>query len=443
MAHESGAPPFAGLPAPAIARALAAVADRPDDLAEVYFERRAELELPPAEARVGLRERFEEGLAVRLLRGRRAWSAARDRIAGRELADALRQVARALPPAFAEPELALAPYAPELPRAELAAFPGELERALRRHLAAFPFRLTVRWHRRDLQVVGPRWVPEAERERFASFEVELPWGRTGGLAARLDADAARRLARALVTRFRAREAPPPPAGRPPLLLSPEATAVVLHEGVAHALEADLLALGGRAEAAIGRALGLASLDVLDDPRRAPAGAERASDDEGVPVERRWLLRAGRVEQPLADRRAAAGSEALAAGSGFRASRHAPPRPRTYHLELTPGEETEERLFALAEGGLWVGEVDAGRLDPRSGEVRLHVPCARWIRGGAPAEAVGPFTLATRVAELLGGIVAIGRQAEPAGAGWCAKAGERRAVWATAPHLLFVGPEVRP
>ena len=34
-------------------------------------------------------------------------------------------------------------------------------------------------------------------------------------------------------------------------------------------------------------------------------------------------------------------------------------------------------------------------------------------------------------------------AEPAGAGWCAKAGERRAVWATVPHLLLEGPEVLP
>jgi PmbA protein len=435
--------PFAGLDPPAVARALAAIADQPDDLAEVYFERRAELELPGAEAGPGLRERREEGLAVRLVRGRRAWSASRDRIGTRELADTLRQVARAMPTAAPSPELELEPWRAPAPRAELLALPGELERALRRRHVAFPLRLAARWHRRDLRVVGARWSGPPEREVFFSVEVELPWGRYGALEPRLDGAAAERLAQALVARFRARDAASPAAGRPPVLMAPAATAVFLHEGVAHACESDLLALAGGAEAAIGRVLGPAGLDVLDDPARAPVGVERASDDEGLPVERRWLLRGGRVEQPIADARAARDSALLAAGSGFRADRHAPPRPRTYHLELLPGDAERERLFALADGGLYLTEIDSGRLDPRSGELVLHAPHARRIAMGGAGEPVGAFTLRGSMAALLGGVVAIGREAEVAGAGWCAKAGERRPVWATVPHLLLAGCEVRP
>jgi len=435
--------PFGGLDRAALSRALAAIADRPDDTAEIYLERRAEAELPPPETRTGERRRVEEGLAVRLIREDRAWSAARDRIGGGELVDALRQVARTLPPALAEPRLEPVPWTPRPPATMLAAFGGEVERALRRRHVAFPSRITSRWHRRDLQVVGPLWVPEPEREEFCSFEVELPWGRSGGLSRRLDGPCAERLARVLAARFRARDAAPPEAGRPPLLLAPEAAAILLHEAVAHALEADLLALGGRPEGAIGRELGGPDLDILDDPGRAPEGAERRSDDEGVPVARRWLLRGGRVEQPIADQRHARGSDRLLPGSGFRSGRHTPPRPRTHHLELAPGAESLENLHALAEGGLWVGEIDAGRLDPRSGEVLLHAPCGRRIRGRAPAESVGPFTIATRVAELLAAIVGIGSEPEPAGAGWCAKANERRPVWATVPPLVVAGPEVRP
>ena len=435
--------PFAGLDPPSVARALAAIADQPDDAAEVYFERRAELELPPYDAGPGLRERCEEGLAARLVRGRRAWSASRDRLGTRELAEALRQVARALPAAAPSPELELAPFRAPAPRAELLAFPPALERALRRRHVAFPLRIATRWHRRDLLVVGSRWSARPEREAFFSVDVDLPWGRAGALETRLDGEAAERLAAALLLRFRARDASPPPTGRPPLLLAPAAAAVVLHEGVAHALEADLLALAGRPEAAIGRQLGPAGVDVLDDPSRAPAGVERATDDEGLPVERRWLLRAGRVEQPLADARAARDSALLAPGSGFRAHRHAPPRPRTHHLELLPGEAGLDALLAAAEGGLLVSELDAGRLDPWTGELVLHAPCARRVRGGEAAEPVGPFTVVGRIAELLGGIVAVGREVEVAGAGWCAKAGERRAVWATVPHVVVAGLEVRP
>lgn len=442
MAGELPSEPFAGLDPGALARALAAIADAPDDAAEIYLERRAEAELPPPGTRTGERRRYEEGLAVRLIRGERAWSAARDRIGGAELAEALRQVARALPPALAEPRITLAPFAPEPPAGALAGFAGEVERALRRRHVAFPLQITTRWHRRDLQVVGPLWVPEPEREVFCSFEVELPWGRTGGLARRLDGDCAERLARALAARFRARDAPPPASGRPPLLFAPAAAAVLLHEGVAHALEADLLALGGRPEGAIGRELGPAGLDILDDPGRAPEGAARRTDDEGLPVARRWLLRGGRVEQPIADLRHARGSELLLPGSGFRSGRHTPPRPRTHHLELAPGSGSVEQLFALAQGGLWIGEIDAGRLDPRTGEVILHAPCGRRIQSGAPGESVGPFAIVTRVAELLASIAAVGSAPEPAGAGWCAKANERRPVWATVPAMVVSGLEVR-
>lgn len=437
---------WAKLETAAVARALAAIAQEPGDLAEVYFERRVDAEWPPAEARCGLRLSREEGLAVRLVRGDRAWVASRDGISGGELLSALRQVARAQPAAMVEPELATGPL-PTVPVATLRSFGGELERAIRRHHVAFPFRLTTRWHRRDLQVVGPLWVPESEREVFYSLEVELPWGRFGALATALQVGEAERVARALVARFRARDAPPPLDGRYPLLLAPGATAVLLHEAVGHALEADLLDEGGHgapraasaARLAVG-GVGARALDVLDDPRRAPRGVDRTTDDEGQPVVRRWLVRGGSVDQPIADALHAARS-ALLAGSGFRGSRHQTPLPRTHHLELLPGEAALPELLRAADGGLLVSELDQGTLDPRSGEVVLHAPCGRYIRDGEPAESCGPLKLRCRVPELLAAVTAVGADPQPAGAGWCAKGGQRRAVWATAPSLVLAAIEI--
>ena len=137
---------WAKLDTAAVARALSAVAAEPGDLAEVYFERRIDAEWPPAETSCGLRLRSEEGLAVRLVRGDRAWIASRDGISGGELLSALRQVARAQPPALVEPELAGGPL-PAVPVATLRGFAAELERGIRRHHVAFPFRLTTRWRR--------------------------------------------------------------------------------------------------------------------------------------------------------------------------------------------------------------------------------------------------------------------------------------------------------
>ncbi len=97
----------------------------------------------------------------------------------------------------------------------------------------------------------------------------------------------------------------------------------------------------------------------------------------------------------------------------------------------------------AEGGLFLTEASHGSLDPLSGEFSLWLPYARRIRGGEPGEAVGPCRLVGRVAELLASIAAVAREARPAGAGWCAKGGQRLPVWATAPALRIEDAEVTP
>ena len=435
---------LAALDAPAVARALSLVATRPDDIADLYFERRLEAELPPPDAAIGFRVRRESGLAARLVRGDGSWLASRDEITGRAFADALRAVARALPPALPEPaQLAEAAAEESRPFAELAGFGGRLERALRRRLVGFPFRLAVRWHERELRVVTPHTATGVERERFASVEVKLPWGRCGLLAAELDDTAAEMLAERMIVHFRAREAAPPPAAHPPLLLAPGATAVALHECVAHALEADLLAATGSPAQADGVELGPGELDILDDPGSAPSGVARAFDDEGVPATRRWLLRGGRVAQPLADQRAARRWPELLPGAGFRSDRHAPPLARTHHLELLAGGTGEERLFELAQDGLYVAEIASGTLDVATGEFVLEVPGAQRIAGGEAGGWVGRFRVRGRITSLLGGVVAVGERRESAGAGWCAKGGQRRAVWATVPAVVVAGLEVVP
>lgn len=433
--------PFQGLDKAGVARALAQIAEREDDLVDAYFERTEETELAPQEEAPGQRIRREEGLAVRLVRDGHTWLAARDSIAPHLFAEALRQVARVLPAAaYPEPELTMEPWLPGA-ALELAEFPPAVERAVRSQHVAFPLRLTVRRHRRESQVVGPRVVPPPEHERFYSVVAESAWGRYGTLLSELGEASATHVASALVGAFRARQAPAHAAGRIPVVLGPAAAAVFLHEAVAHALEADVLASGGEPEAAVGLTLGAPFLDVLDDPGAAPESVRHTTDDEGVAVSRRWLLRRGVVEQPLADRFWARHSALLLPGAARRGSRHLPPGPRSTHLELLPGEAALEDLLAGAEGGLFAPEASRGSLDPLSGTFRLELPFGRRIRGAAVGEPVGRTVLTGRVADLLGQVTAVGREATAAGAGWCAKGGQKLAVWATAPALAVEGVEV--
>jgi TldD protein len=218
-------------------------------------------------------------------------------------------------------------------------------------------------------------------------------------------------------------------------------AVLLHEAVAHALEADTLAQGGNPEAAVGVAMAASCLDVLDDPMAAPEGVRRATDDEGSATVRRWLLRGGAVEQPLADLLWARTSPVLMPGAGRRGTRHLPPGPRSSHLEILTGAASEADLLAGKEEGLYLPEASRGTLDPLSGEFALHFPYARRFRRGALAESVGACVLRGRVADLLTRVVAVGAAAKAAGAGWCAKGGQKLPVWATAPSLRLDDVEI--
>jgi predicted Zn-dependent protease len=60
-----------------------------------------------------------------------------------------------------------------------------------------------------------------------------------------------------------------------------------------------------------------------------------------------------------------------------------------------------------------------------------------------AEPVGPCRLTGTVADLLAAVAAVGDRVRPAGAGWCAKGGQKLPVWATAPSLLLENVEVTP
>lgn len=435
--------PFSRLDTAAVARTLSQLAEQPDDVVDAFFERREEVEVAPEGDPGSLRVWREEGFAVRLVRDGHTWLASRDGVEPRSFAESLRQVARAFSAAtYPEPALEVPPPEPVTAQ-ELLDFPGALSRAVRAHHVGFPMRVAVRRHRRWVQVVGPRLVAEAERETFYSLAAESSWGRYGALLLKLDAAAAEEIAASVVALFRTRQAHPPAPLRGTAVLGSAAVAVLLHEAVAHALEADTLAQGGNPEAAVGVTMAAACLDVLDDPAAAPEGVRRSTDDEGAAVVRRWLLRGGVVEQPLADALWARTSPVLLPGAGRRGTRHLPPGPRSSHLEVLAGETAPDDLFAGAEEGLYFAEASRGNLDPLSGEFVLQLPYGRRFRRGGLHEAVGPCSLRGRVSDLLTRVTAVGSESRPAGAGWCAKGGQKLPVWATAPALRLEGVEVTP
>ncbi|MEM1203882.1 MAG: metallopeptidase TldD-related protein [Acidobacteriota bacterium] len=435
--------PFSEIDAAGITRALSQIADRSEDLADAYFERLEVIELPAQGLSPGLRVRRETGLAVRLVRDGGTWLAGRDHVDTETFRDAVRRVARAQPRAsYPMPELRPSPWGepPEAP--EVSVFPSLLQRALRAQGSKLEVRATVRRHRRWVRVLGVRLASATEFESFYSLDLELPWGRWGTLITQLDDDAAKTAAAGVLRAARSQGVEPPAPEPTTCVLGPGATAVLLHEAVAHALETDVLARGSHPEAAIGVSLGSSCLNVFDDPAGAPKPVRRRSDDEGFPTVRRCLLRGGVVEQPLSDALWARRSDLLVPGAGRRGDRHDAPAPRSSHLELVPARSSAN-LFEGADGGLYFPEVERGRLDPLTGVFTIRFPYGHRIQDQAPGAPVGPCSLRAHLTDLLGSATAVGSETRSAGAGWCAKDGIVMPVWATAPDLRLEGVKVRP
>ena len=438
---------FSEADASALGRCLAQVADAGSDVVDLFLECKREWELRSEEPGPGFVERFDDGFAVRLVRAGLTYLAARDGFEKGALEAALRDVARVSPAMpYRAPDLRPPPSAVDpavdgqAVQRQLAEFLVRVRRIVRERHASFEFRMRVARHQRSIQLVGRRLVPGAESETFFSLAVSTPWGRFGSLIPSLDDGAATDLAERLVDRFHVRARRPLSAFAGPLVLAPAATAVLLHEAVAHALETDTLILSGRPEAAIGVSLGSALLDVIDSPGDLPVGLSRVTDDEGLPVLRRWLLQQGRVSQPLADRFCAGLSSRLLPGAARRASRHLPPVPRSTHLGLVAGSSSRADLLAGG-AGIYLAEISRGRLDPLSGELEVEFPYGRRFRSGQLGDWVGGCVLRGKAAEILSAVEAVGSETEFAGAGWCAKAGQRLPVWATCSAIRLGGLEV--
>ncbi|MDH3402253.1 MAG: metallopeptidase TldD-related protein [Acidobacteriota bacterium] len=431
--------PFVDLETGGIARCLAQIADRPDDHVEAFFEVATQESARGVCGRMTSESRTEKGLAVRLVRGGESWLASSDGISPEIFGRAVARVARARPGAVAPSPRPLSAGDVDAASGEdLETFAVAVEAAIASRHASFPVHWDLRRHRRWSRTLGSLLAPEQQHESYYSCVARTSWTSWGTLLLALDAAAAESVAQSLTRSFRAQRAPAPPAGPIDVVLGPAAAAVFLHEAVAHALETDTLGLAGDPEAALGVRLAADGLDVVDNPAGAPAGVRRSVDDEGLPTVRRWLLRTGVVEQPLADLRAASRSERLVPGAARRSSRHLAPVPRSTHLELLPGAASNEHLMADCGAGLLVGELSRGSLDPLSGRVELHFPWARRLEGGRLAGLTGPGRLEGVVADLLGNLRGIGAEAAPGGAGWCAKGGHRLAVWASAPALWISG-----
>jgi predicted Zn-dependent protease len=429
------------LDAATIARWLEPLAKRPEEIAEVFAERRWEITIDWRDGEI--REACEsltEGLSAR-------WKG----VSGQRLAfvsrcdeEGARQAVRAV-----QKEIGLSPLPVKPPRArEESGRPAGLdaERWIKRLSALFTRhapRHRFRWTLRDVarQVIPAHGAPGAFARRLMSVHGNFTAASRRGDETRdfafhapVGESTADELRMALTHAGQPRDTATPCAeGETDVVLAAGCAAVLFHEILSHPLEAGAESpLSGLEQAR----LAPAEVEVRDDATRLDLFGGYELDDEGVLPRMVKLLDAGRFSGRLTDR-AHATAGIPSNGHARRAGPHDSPLPRGSNVLVAPGHSTADEILRRLSSGLWIEQIDGGSVELASGRFRLRFPRARRVRRGRMADECGAGVLSGEILPVLRSIdPGIGREVRTCRTlAWCAGGGQVVPVQGAAPDML--------
>ena len=229
-------------------------------------------------------------------------------------------------------------------------------------------------------------------------------------------------------------------GTLPVVFTPAASAVLLHEAVGHFVEGPV-----RADIDLRHRIGVAIAAPgfsADDVTTIEGGAARYEfDDDGIASGRTQVLRDGVVVGQLHSLASAAAAGACPTGNGRSSSVWRPTVPRVSNLVFAPGPTPDAHLVEPLEHGLYVHQVSDGWTCGGFLEARLVL--AERIRRG---RRIGEFVTGGRFREPIGflrRVDGIGNRCHWAPNAMCGKAGQVLFdVGTCAPAIRFTELEVR-
>ncbi len=152
--------------------------------------------------------------------------------------------------------------------------------------------------------------------------------------------------------------------------------------------------------------------ITDDPMREGVSIQTNFDAEGVAAYRKAVVEGGVLKTLLYNREYAKAAGVESTGNASKGSYASPVGISPYAFCLEAGEYTEEELFAMAEGGLYITELKGLHAGANAVTGDFSIESAGFrIRDGKKAEAVKSFTIAGNFFELLKSISALSNKVE--------------------------------
>ena len=235
-----------------------------------------------------------------------------------------------------------------------------------------------------------------------------------------------------------------PEGKMDLVVGPQVSGIASHESCGHPTEADRI-LGREASQAgksfitpdmIGKKVGSASVNVVDDPTLTNAIAYYAYDDEGVKSRRRYLYKEGRINEFLHNRETAAklGTRSNGAARATNYDREAIVRMANTFVE--PKDWGIEEMLEEVKSGVYMKSFMEWNIDDKRWNGKYVGREAYLIENGEVKHPVRKTVLEVTTPAFWSAVDAVGKDLEFE-AGFCGKSDPTQAL-----DAAFGGPTMR-
>lgn len=211
-------------------------------------------------------------------------------------------------------------------------------------------------------------------------------------------------------------------GQYTVILDPNLAGVFIHEAFGHLSEADFVYENPRMQEllVLGKPMAIPQLNVVDDATMPGLPGSLKYDDEGVPAQRKYLIKDGIFTQRLHSRETAGKMQEQPTGNARALSAAYPPIVRMTNTGIESGDQTFEQMLSGIEEGVYAIRMLGGQTN---GEMFTFAAAEGYmIRDGKLAEPVSDVTLSGNVFQTLKDIEAIGNDSIYRNGG-CGKGGQ--------------------
>lgn len=239
---------------------------------------------------------------------------------------------------------------------------------------------------------------------------------------------------AAIRAVRQLEAKPVKGGQYTVILDPYLSGVFIHEAFGHLSEADGIYENPKMQELLqlGKPIGISELNVIDDGTLPDLPGTLKYDDEGVPTQRKYLIKNGVLNQRLHSRETAGKMQELPTGNARALNAMYPPIVRMTNTAIEPGNSSFSEMIKDIKEGVYAVRMLGGQTN---GEMFTFGAAEGYaIRHGEIAEPLSDVNLTGNVFQTLKDIEAIGNDTLYTNGG-CGKAGQMPLpVSVGGPHL---------